>query len=91
MPLTFATANNALLESQFLGVRSILPRITGIEDYAAPAPLNDYYGTWEELEDVLNNLRKQDINRSIQLFSEKFLWENVYEQLECYYKTLLDE
>lgn len=88
LPLTFATANNALLESQFLGVRSILPRITGIEDYAAPAPLNDYYGTWEELANILSNLTKQELDTEIQEYSEKFQWDNIYKQLERYYKTL---
>lgn len=90
LPLTFATANNALLEAQFLGVRSILPRIAGIEDYAGPPPLNDYYGTWEELSNILGNLRKQELNSDIQKYSERFQWENIYKQLERYYKTLLN-
>ena len=90
LPLTFATANNALLEAQFLGVRSILPRIAGIEDYAGPPPLNDYYGTWEELSNILGNLRKQELNSEIQKYSERFQWENIYKQLERYYKTLLN-
>lgn len=31
LPLTFATANNALLEAQALGITSILPKISGNE------------------------------------------------------------
>jgi hypothetical protein len=47
LPLTFATANNVLMEAQSLGALSILPRISGILDYGSPD--NIYYSSFEEL------------------------------------------
>jgi glycosyltransferase involved in cell wall biosynthesis len=89
LPLTFATANNALLEAQFLGVRGIYPYIAGIEDYAAPEPLNLFYKTKQELFSIFENISKVE-NSSLLLmeYSKKFLWENVYNKLSDYYKGL---
>lgn len=89
LPLTFATANNALLEAQFLGVRSILPTIEGIKDYAATAPLNLFYTSYNELELIFANLKKESHSIELQNYSDRFLWENVFKQLDSYYKGLL--
>lgn len=90
LPLTFATANNALLEAQFLGVRGIYPRIAGIEDYAAPEPLNLFYKTKQELFSIFDNMTKvKSPSQSLINYSESFLWENIYIQLSDYYKGLL--
>ena len=88
LPLTFATANNALLEAQFLGVRSILPSMPGIDDYAAPAPLNLFYSSSDEMLSHFANLTKQDSSGEIKQYADKFLWSNVYPMLENFYKTL---
>lgn len=88
LPLTFATANNALLEAQFLGVKSILPAISGIEDYAAPAPLNLFYDDVEQLKNILNSLDKNVSDPEVMRFAEKFLWVNIYPQLLKVYEQL---
>lgn len=88
LPLTFATANNALLEASFLGVRSILPNIEGILDYAAPAPMNMYYDTIKQVETIFKGLGKSDRSEELITYSEKFLWENIYPQLMLFYKSL---
>lgn len=88
LPLTFATANNALLEAQFLGVRSILPQMAGIEDYAAQAPLNDYYSDRKELFSLLETLTKKPHDLLLQQHAERFLWTNIYEILDKFYEEL---
>ena len=88
LPLTFATANNALLEAQFLGIKSILPSIAGIEDYAAPSELNMFYDSENDLESIFSSLHKSNSSLALQKYSERFLWENIYKQLELFYKEL---
>lgn len=89
LPLTYATANNALLEASFLGVKSIIPNIDGILDYAAPEPTSIFYSTNNDLINIFNSLQKKDYNEEdIISYARKFLWENVYNQLEKFYKTL---
>ncbi len=86
MPLTFATANNTLLESQALGVTSILPKITGIEDYASSE--NMYYEKVADLDFIFTQLTKKSKNEDLIAYSKKFEWSNIYLQLEELYKTL---
>lgn len=89
LPLTFATANNALLEAQFLGVTSILPNISGISDYAAPPSLNIYYNTQEELDNIFVSLTKSAQSDAIVNYAKRFEWCNIYPLLYDYYKSLL--
>lgn len=88
LPLTFATANNALLEAEFLGISSILPRIAGVFDYAAPEPLNLFYSDYEELVKIFTNISKKEIDDRIIEYSRRFLWSNVYSQLKAFYESL---
>lgn len=88
LPLTFATANNTLLEAQSIGITSILPQISGIADYGAPAPLNLYYNRYEELLQIFNKIGKNGKNSDLIRFSKKFSWENVNNQIVGYYSTL---
>ena len=88
LPLTFATANNALLEAQCLNVESILPDIDGISDYAAPEPLNLYYKDLNELNSIFANLRKPEKDNRLSDFSKKFEWNNVYKILFNFYESL---
>lgn len=88
LPLTFATANNALLEAQFLGVKSILPNIDGISDYAAPSPMNIFYNSLLELFSYLEILQKQEKQENLMKFSERFLWKNIYDELNIFYSKL---
>lgn len=89
LPVTFATANNALLEAQALGVRSILPNIPGILDYSAPKPLNLFYSNLDELYSVIDKLKKTKPSEKIIEFSKRFNWHNIYHQLNDFYVELL--
>lgn len=89
LPVTFATANNALLEAQFLGVRSILPAISGIMDYAAPKPLNLFYDSLDEMKSIFASLRKTKHSEDIVLYSKRFEWGSIYKQLNAYYEHLI--
>ena len=90
LPLTFATANNALLEAQFLGVKGIYPKIDGINDYAGLEPMNLFYKSREELENILVNIEKCTQLEDLKIFALQFKWENIYRQLEGYYKNLIN-
>lgn len=89
MPLTFATANNALLEAQFLGIQSILPDISGVDDYAAPFPLNLFYRDISDLYNILSILQKRGVSEPLIKYSERFLWDNIYKELKEYYEGLI--
>lgn len=89
MPLIFSTANNALLEAQALGIISILPRITGIEDYASSD--NIFYSTVQELEEIMSKLDKRSKSSYLIAFSKKFEWQNIYNELKKIYNKLLQE
>lgn len=92
LPLTFATANNALLEAQSLGIQSILPNIDGITDYAASNPLNFFYKDENELLDFFSALKKNDKSKELVNFSKKYLWDNIYKQLnELYYELYYEK
>lgn len=91
LPVTFATANNALLEAQFLGIHSILPAIPGIMDYAAPKPLNLFYDSIKEMKKIFAGLRKKSYSKDLVLYSKRFEWDCVYEQLNAYYDYLIEK
>ncbi len=87
LPLTFATANNALLEAEFLGVKSILPSISGISDYASE-DYNLFYSSPEQLYVLFKSLKKGNLCLELKEYAKRFLWENVFLQLNEYYKSL---
>lgn len=89
LPLTFATANNALMEAQHLGVRCVLPKISGVTDYANPFD-NIFYNDKTELLEILSKLEKQTISVILKSHAEKFLWKNIYSQLGDFYRSLLE-
>lgn len=89
MPVTFATANNALLEAQAVGIKSILPRIPGILDYAAID--NIFYDNIENLINLIDHLSKSSISTEIISHAQKFRWENIYLQLDEFYRGLLSK
>lgn len=89
LPLTFATANNALLEAQFLGIKSILPNIEGINDYAASSPLNFFYSNIDELLVFFDSIEKNHSMYELIAHSRQFTWEEVYKKLSQYYSTFL--
>lgn len=84
LPLTFATANNALLESQAFGKISILPDIDGIQDYADHNN-NLLYKNFESLAKILDSVRKESTCSDLMLFAQKFSWNEIYKILEDIY------
>lgn len=88
LPLTFSTANNALLEAQFLGIKSILPNISGINDYAAPFPMNIFYDNITNLNFIWSALHKNSKSVELIEYASQFLWDNIYHRLELYYRNL---
>ncbi len=88
LPLTFATANNTLLEAQALGIVSIIPEISGIADYAERRG-NLFYSSFDEAATIFGGLSKSAPNVGLTVFSRSFLWENVYLQLRAFYEDVL--
>ncbi|MHB9293768.1 hypothetical protein Holit_02898 [Hollandina sp. SP2] len=89
LPLTFATANNTLLEAQSLGVTSILPKISGISDYAASFHQgNIYYNARDDLLEIVNGLKKNSIQEKLIKHSEKFLWSEIFKKLDLFYNDV---
>lgn len=88
LPLTFATANNAMLESQALGITSIIPKIPGITDYSDPEN-NIFYSNNDELFNIFDNLKKESICKNLVEYAKKFEWSNIYQLLDTFYSSLL--
>ncbi len=84
LPMTFSTANNALLEAQSLGIISILPKISGVLDYASKDE-NIFYDSFEKLQEILMTLKKRSHNEDLSRFSQKFCWNEIYEELRKIY------
>ena len=88
LPLTFATANNVLLECQSLGTISILPKIAGIEDYADSIN-NLFYSDFESLISIFKSLEKQMTkSEALIAYSRIFEWQSIYEKLQQLYEAL---
>lgn len=88
LPLTFATANNTLLEAQFMGITSILPNMGGIMDYASKE--NYFYGSRTELLEILHKIQKMPPSEKILKYANQFKWDNIYKQLEKKYIEILE-
>jgi glycosyltransferase involved in cell wall biosynthesis len=89
LPLTFATANNVLLEVQSLGIASILPQISGIFDYAADSLHgNIYYNSNDEVLEIVNGLKKGIMQEKLIKYSETFSWSEIFKQLDIFYNNL---
>ena len=84
LPMTFSTANNALLEAQSLGVSSVLPKISGVLDYASEKD-NVFYADISELEKLFMKIRKKSASESLVDFSEKYAWHEIYKKLAQVY------
>lgn len=85
LPLIFATANNALLEAQALGITSILPKISGIEDYASEEG-NLFYESMDMLYSLCLNIKPSPKNSKLVDFARQFEWKNIYEKLRLLYE-----
>lgn len=87
LPLTFATANNTLLESQSLNTISILPLIDGITDYASKD--NIFYKNIDQLMTIFSNLKKYSKNEKLSIFvKENFNWDKIYNNILDYYEKI---
>lgn len=91
LPLSFATANNALLEAQYLRLPLILPDIPGVTDYSAPAPYNLFYKDEEQLYQIISNIEKPHKTDDLERYVSRFAWENIYRQLDEIYEELQNE
>ena len=87
MPLTYATANNALMEAHSLGVRCILPNIDGVLDYACKDE-NFYYENLDKLLYFFNKITKQEKSQKLIDYSTCFSWDNVYKKLSDFYSKI---
>lgn len=91
LPLLYATANNALMESHYLGVPCILPNITGVSDYA-DFENNVFYSSSSEVLDIFSSLSKQSKKKElIEYAVNKFSWKNIYSQLNSLYSDILEK
>lgn len=91
LPLTFATANNTVMESQFLNLKGIYPNIEGIKDYAAPSPYNFFYNDINELYNIFDNLNKYTKDNYLYQFAKKnFEWKNIFTKIENYYSRIVN-
>jgi len=86
LPLTFATANNTLLEAQYLGIISILPNIGGIGDYASKDNL--FYDSQSDLLEIFHKVQKTLPSEGISKHADKYNWENIFQQLEKKYMRI---
>lgn len=85
LPLTFASANNTLLEAQFLGVRSIVPRMEGIMDYAAVKD-NLFFSGNDELKNIVSSLKKEEMSTAVMEYAKRFMWDKIYRETKKVYK-----
>lgn len=89
LPVTFATANNTLLESQYLGIPSILPKMDGISDYAHGS--NFFYSGLEEVVNYLDNIKWNKENADILInYAHKFNWGNIANRIIEFYKNVIN-
>lgn len=87
LPLTFATANNTLLEAEFLGIKSIIPNMEGINDYACKEN-NILYSNKDELQEIIIALEKQCQSEELMQYAQKFQWNVIYEQIKLIYDEI---
>ncbi len=90
LPLTYATANNALMESHYLGIPSILPKISGVTDYACK-DVNFFYENKTVLFDFFNNLTKIEKSQTLIDYADIFSWDNIYDKLKLLYEKICNE
>lgn len=88
LPLTFATANNTLLEAQYLGLPLIVTNIEGVRDYALQSEPNKLYSTYESLLEIFDNIEKRHKSNTLKSYAREFDWTNIYHSIRTLYFTL---
>ena len=94
MPLTDATANNAVLEGMACGLPVVVSDIGAVRDYASPesaaiVPAFDARNMAEKIIELLaNHAQRKEIGQQARLQALKFAWPAVIEQLKNVYDSL---
>jgi glycosyltransferase involved in cell wall biosynthesis len=93
LPLTFATANNAILEAHSVGTPSLASELNSVKDYALSTTMlfTDLDGLITRLNELdgmsveeLNELKERTIRET-----PAFFWTNIASAFETYYQQLL--
>lgn len=90
LPLTYATANNALMESHYLGIPCILPKISGVTDYACKEE-NFFYEDTDTLLEFFTKISKREKSQVLMNYAGVFSWNNIYNKLSSMYKEICYE
>ena len=95
LAVTYASANNALLEATATGVPSVCTKISGIYDYSVST--TTVYSDFEEAVTVLENFEMLTAYEYAELRIktmkdiEKFSWEKIAKETENFYKEIIWE
>ena len=92
LPLTFATANNALLEAHALGTPSVCSDLAGIRDYGL-STTRLFTGPSEAIDhlDQLSNTCESDrraLRMTTRTESARFGWPAIAERTRAFYRTV---
>jgi glycosyltransferase involved in cell wall biosynthesis len=94
LPLTFATANNALLEAHSLGVPSIITNLLSVKDYATSD--SRFFSDLPEAIHHLQSYQKMDkqtfneIREQIKGEAQRFFWENIAQEVMHFYHEIYE-
>lgn len=83
LPLTFATANNAILEAYSVGLPVLVSDIEGVKDYYV-STTNSYTNLEDAIKSInqiLENENKDELRTKTFEDGKKFLWENITKSL----------
>ena len=92
LPVTYATANNALLEAHLAGLPSLCSDVNGINDYALPTTYK--FGTMRELIHALDFYERMDASNYNQIRertkqgASRFYWQNIADEVIDFYREL---
>lgn len=92
LPVSYATANNALLEAHSLGVPTLATDIEGIRDYTTSQTIlykgtNDAIKKLEQLESYSPE-KHNSLREAIKDEAKQFYWENISMKMMEFYKEL---
>jgi hypothetical protein len=94
LPLTFATANNALLEAHSVGVPSIVSKLDSVKDYSLSTTsfFEDIHSLIESISafESYNQSTRLKLKKTTLEEAKKFHWAEIASSLESYYQQLLD-
>ena len=94
MPLTEATANNAVLESMACGLPQVTTDIGAVRDYVTPecaalVPLQNARAMADSIVELLDNpVKRRRMSDHARAQAVKFSWPTVVDQLQAVYKAV---